>query len=344
MSRVWLKDEQTYIKDVDFFYRHKVRANVHMSVVPQEGEDAFGDLEMKTGVLFSVVPLVLLEENDECKEDWHEPFEVFDGHAGMHEPIVWWRALKALVLVESIDACWIHDFYWAMLYHDRGTFHFSIDRVCEYIGEEAYQHIMQASVPEYVLDSAEQMIAKGFDLYLSFLSDEVKAGTLRWSQRLKNMGVKHPDYWNAWKKAFDVIVEQYYDTLKNYAMSIDHGYTHNHDQKSFLMIGVECALVGAVDRGIDREYGGDVAVLFAIIFTQLGHDQVQEELEEKYQGRLSEWRKPFVRPPVEQRYKEAMAWGRRHFGIAMGSRYSDLLHELYVSYDELPILHPLVVE
>lgn len=344
MCSVWLKDEQTYIKDVDFFYHHKVRAQVRMSVVSQEGEDVFGDREMKTGVLFSVMPLALLEESDERKEDWREPFEVFDGHAGTEQPVVWWRALQALALAESIDACWIHDFYWAMLYRDRGTFHFSIDRVCEYIGEEAYQHIMQARVPEYVLDIVEQMNAKGFDLYLSFLSDEVKAGTLRWSQRLKNMGVKHPDYWDAWKKAFDAIVDRYYDAFKNYADSIEHSYTHDDDQKSFLMRGVEHALVGAVERGIDVRYGGDVALLFAIIFTQLAHDQVQEDLEQKYQGRLSKNHTSFACISVEQRFENATAWGMNYFGWHTAEEYGDLLHRLYRDYGNFPIVRPLVVE
>jgi len=185
-----------------------------------------------------------------------------------------------------------------------------------------------------------------------YVSDEIDAGTIRWSQELRRIGVKHPDYWRAYARAKAEIIVRYEPYLFAYAAHRKCPYERDPKQKGWGMIEVEWQMVACVERDIEGQYGADIAALLGILKAEIGTDDILEDLEKRHPSR-SERHKPFTRPTPDQRFHETVEWfvqGFTHEPVSGNpircsqEEYLETLHALYQRWDRLPVVHPLVLE
>jgi hypothetical protein len=352
MKRVLFKGN-VLMKRFDLYNRRGIEVEMVASLIIRDAKGCWGEDEMHMGILLECAPLTVLDSTD--GEISLEPFEEFNGHSAMFDPVRWWRALQFLEALPIIKDDLFHfGIYWGIDRDPDSSFKNHTDELRQAVGSEQYDEIMSRPVPEVILALLIQMADEGYDVHSALLSvsDEIDARTVRWSQELRRVGVKHPDYWRAYAAAKAVIVARYEPYLFAYAEHRKCPYARDPKHKGWGMIQVEWEIVASVERGIEERYGADIAALLGILREEIGTDDILEELEKRHPDR-GEGHKPFTRPTPDQRFQEMVAWFVQSFKEEPVSgnpvrfseaRYLETLHDLYRRWDRLPVVSPLVPE
>ena len=343
----------TSTKTFDLFEHWSIEAEVTPSLIMRDAKGCWDEEEIRMGILLECRPLAVLDGADE--EASLEPFEEFNGHSVTLDPVRWWRVLQFLEVLPIIKEDLFHNgIYWGIDRDPDSSFKSDVDALRQAVGDQQYHEIMSRPVPQEMITLLIQMADEGLDVHSALydVSDEIDAGTIRWSQELRRIGVKHPDYWRAYRSAKAEIIARYEPYLFAYAAHRKCPYERDWRQKGWIMLDVERQTVACVERDIEAQYGADIAALLGILKAEIGTDDILEDLEKRHPSR-SERHKPFTRPAPDQRFQETVKWfvqGFTHEPVlgnpmcCSQEEYLETLHALYQRWDRLSVVHPLVPE
>lgn len=351
--RTILFQGNTVIKQIDLYSHRGILAEVTPFVATKDAEDeddedARDEAEVQMGLLLQCTPLALLD--DAHADASLEPFEVFWGHEAMCNPIFWWRAVQcveAMPVLKDID-----DLYWGVgrRREPDGPFQREITNVRNAVGEQNYQKIMQHPLPAEIIDLLIRLVDEGhWDFHLPDVSKEIEVGTVEWTRELRRIGVKHPDYVRAYATAWATVLDQYRSYLSSYAEYADLPYNQEQGGPCMAMLGIECGIVACVERGVEKEYGPDIACLLSIIWERITDDGILENLEKRYL-RHDTQHPPCVRPTPQERFQETVIWFIERYApnkedpLQRREHYLNILREVYDRFEQLPVTNPLVPE
>lgn len=131
------------------------------------------------------------------------------------------------------------------------------------IGRLAYDAIMAMPVPEQIIRAILDNQRDDFAPALYPITDEVRAGTIRWRQEFAVAGIKHPDEIDAKKRAQEETVAKFERLLTSYAGS------RNLSRQCMGMDYVEGALLTLVDKGANQTHPDHVLVALAGVVGEL---------------------------------------------------------------------------
>ncbi len=340
----------TAVKVIHHYSHPKVEAEITPLLVVQDGKDAWGDDELHWGLILQCTPRTLLEEAGDPANAL-EPFEIDNTFSAWSNPIRWWRALQLIEAMPTLDHRNIGLHLWIATERpesdddfDRGV----IEELRNTLGEGYdYEEIMARPVPREITQLTVKLVDEGQDMHgVQYdLTDEIEAGTIRWSQELKRIGVSHPDYRRAMHAALEIVTARYEAHLFSYAAFRECPYTHARKEKGFIMLCIENCIYEAIERGIE-EYGMDITTMLAILHEEIDCDDIQEELEKKH-PHDREGCEPYVRPTPEERFTQAVTWYTEHFkeeaaAMLQKGELLETLHRLYDRWEKIPVTHPLV--
>jgi len=142
------------------------------------------------------------------------------------------------------------------------------------------------------------------------------------------------------------VIERYRAHLFSYAAFRGCPYGDDHREKCFLMIGIERCIYEAIERGIEQEYGMDMAAMLSILHEEITSDDILETLEKKHPSNC-ESRQPYMRPASEERFSQVLTWilttvYTQASTLPPNDELNKILHELYEHWDTMPIIQPLV--
>lgn len=336
-------------------------------LVLQQTEEAEEELLM--GFLFYCKPLALCEETLRTGTSiLPEPYEQDTLLPGRMDPVRWWRALQLLEAIPVINEnilplkLLISDLFLATRRHEPGSYvQMATARALNALApDQSYDEIMSRSVPIEIISMLVQLAEEGYDLSsaLYCVSDEIAAGTVCWSRELERIGVKHPNWRQAWHAARARISEQYAPYLASYAAWRGYSYQPGIDQKKSIELHViEQSLYEVVERGIEQQDGEAITVILAIAREQIETDDLLEQLEKQHPKQAASEKSHqiiiqlILRPEPQQRIQEIVAWFVEHHmqetstPDEMENRqrdYLERLKQLYERWEQLPIVHPLV--
>src|SRR5579859_2005075 len=215
------------VKQIKHYTHPYVEAEVTPIAVIQEGKNVWGEDELLWGLVLQCVPRSVLADAryDEGEEQIRalEPFEIDNTFSAWSNPTRWWRALQLLEAMPVLDHRNLGLDLWIAT--DRpdpeDTFE---QRIIEELRSTLaegynYEEIMGRPVPLEMIQLTIRLVDEGQDMHGAQcdLTDEIEAGTIRWSQELKRIGVSHPDYRRAVQSALAEVIERYRDHLFSYA-------------------------------------------------------------------------------------------------------------------------------
>lgn len=325
--------------------------------------------DITTEVSLAIVLIVGVNEWDESQTQmgillqYRDPQdntarEAFNGHDWQANLLVWIRALWFLSEIPIID----YSLFSCALYFlaepsDYVGVESELEDFLALIGATRYQELRQQT--PFELASVCQCLALlarfPESSVLHELSDEVRAGSIRWSQELRAAGVKHPDYWDTLYQAKVEIVGRYQAYMRSYTAFSRLPYDNEYGDSCYLTVIVEWEIAYCVERGIEQEYGPAIAFLMALLRARIKSDETHLQLQEKSRARISpeEWTKYWAcartPPSREDRFDQAITWFLAcaqalqpdHLVLPFES-YQGLLWELYNNYHQLQIHFPLV--
>lgn len=138
------------------------------------------------------------------------------------------------------------------------------------IGREAYEEIMSMPIPEEIiraiLDNQKNQRHEYFAPSLCPISDEVRAGTIKWRQEFAAAGIKHPDFIDRANRVYEkekVIRTKFIKILDSYAKS---GILKlQEDEKDC----IEEILLGLSRKGADQIYSNNALIALAVMSDNL---------------------------------------------------------------------------
>lgn len=342
------------VKTVNHYSHLSVDAVVTPLVVIQDGKDAWEDDELHWGLVLQCVPQSVLEDAREEEEDVEsalEPFEIDTTFSAWSNPVRWWRALQLLEAMPVLDHRNLELDLWIATGRpdpDDTFDHSLIQELRDTFAEGfTYEEIMARPVPLEITQLTLQLLDEGLEMHhvRYDLTDEIEAGTIRWSQELKRRGVIHPDYRKAVQAARDVVVERYKDHLFSYAAFRECSYENDSKQKAFIIVGIERCIYNAIERGIERDYGMDITALVSILHEEITCDDILEHLEKKH-PRDREGYEPYRRTTPEERFSRVIAWMTERCSkdgtVLLLAELDETLHQLFEQWETRPISQPLV--
>lgn len=336
------------VKCVDHYAHPEVEAEVTPLVVIQDGKNVWGEHEFQWGIIYQCIPQSLLQEiKEEDLASAMEPFEIDETFEAWSDPARWWRALE---LLRGMPVLGFPVFQHLWLATGRIDPDDEYDQRCieeirsTFAEGYDYDEIMARPVPLEVVQLAIQLFDEGLDMNsLCYdLTDEIEAGTIRWSQELKRIGVVHPEYRQAMQAARATVVERYRDHLFSYAAFRECPYSDDKHKKGFIMICIESNICAVIQRGIESQYGMDITAMLGILSEEITHDDILEKSDKKH-PREREGCIPFVRTPIEERFEQVLNW-MEHFSATpvLPDDLNTTLHQLYEKWESMPIINPLV--
>jgi len=153
-------------------YKHeRIEAEVMPSLIVREAKNCWDEEEIQMGILLECRPLVVQGGADE--EASLEPFEEFNGHSAMLDPVRWWRALQFLEALPIIKDDLFYFGIWGIDRDPDSSFRNYTDELRQAVGDQQYDEIMSRPVPEVIITLLIQMADEGLDvdsalLYLTF--------------------------------------------------------------------------------------------------------------------------------------------------------------------------------
>lgn len=340
------------VKTVKHYSHLNVEAVVTPLVVLQDGKDAWGEDELCWGLVLQCIPQSVLENARAEEEDVvHalEPFEIDNTFSAWSNPVRWWRALQLLEAMPTLNHRNLGLNLWIATGRPDPDDTFDQDSIQELRGTLekgfVYEEIMARPVPSEILQLTLQLLDEGQDMNVHDLTDEIEAGTIRWSQELKRRGVDHPDYRRAVRVAQAGVVERYKDHLVSYAAFRDCPYGDDPRQKGYIMVCIERCIYEAIERGIEQKYGMDITATVSILHEEITCDDILEYLEKKHPSDR-EGNTPYRRPTPEERFSHVLTWMTER--CSQGNRVlhtaecDETLHQMYEQWEKMPIILPLV--
>jgi len=342
----------TAVKVIHHYSHPKVEAEITPLIVVQDGKDAWGDDELHWGLILQCTPRTLLEEAGDPANAL-EPFEIDSTFSAWSNPVRWWRALQLLEAMPTLGRRNLGLHLWIATGRPDPDDDFDqnvIEELRSTLGEgHDYEEIMSRPVPMDIIKLTIQLVDEEQDMHgMEYdITDELEAGTIRWSQELKRIGVSHPDYRRAMHAALEIVIARYEAHLFSYAAFRECPYARDSQQKAFRMIGIEYQLYEAIERGIEQTYGQDITAMLSIIHEEITSDDILEELEKQHPHDW-EGREPYARPTPEERFTQVVTWYTEHFfkeaaaATLQKDELLETLHRLYDRWEEMPVTHPLV--
>jgi hypothetical protein len=188
---------------------------------------------------------------------------------GMLSPrnlIAAWRGTEILRHLDRIEHGTLHDAYTAGLRNPHSTDQETIDKIITKIGWGTYDRIMSAPVPNEIVQAiidGQQIEGENVLAPSTWpITDEVRAGTVRWRSEFTELGIKHPDEVDAEERRQNEIIARFEKLLSSYASYRGlprHCLGMNH---------VEGALLTIVDKQISQP--DEVLVALAGLLGNLG--------------------------------------------------------------------------
>jgi hypothetical protein len=332
-------------------------------LVLQQADEA--EEEPLMGFLFHCRPLVLCEETLPTGTNiLPKPFEQDALLPGRMDPIRWWRALQLFEAIPVVNEhllplkLLLSDLFLATRRHEPGSYVQKVTASARNTlsPDQSYDEIMRRPVPIEIINMLVQLAEEEYDMTsaLHCVSDEIAAGTICWSQALERIGVKHPDWWQAWREERARISERYAPYLVSYAAWQGHHYQPGIEKKKSVELHViEQCLSDVVERGIEQQYGEGITVMLAIAREKIETDNLLEHLERQQlasKEAIGQPHQPILRPEPQQRLQEITAWFVKHHTQeartpdevqARQRKYLETLEQLYARWDHLPIMYLL---
>lgn len=236
------------------------------------------------------------------------------------DPTLWWRFRRLLEAAAVIDFSDLEDALCALRRSDTYTL------VLEDMGisEQTYLAIMTAPIPEEVLAEAEALEKEGL-LDKASLSDEIAAGTLPWSQRVADLGVRHPHQ-------VDQMMDWMMQVLKRYENVIG-GISAERGGSDDFLASLKAHIALGVSYGVEDEYGRDVvfAVAVAAAIVQEMLEQDDDALDETVVvGEAADW--------ARKLFRRSSWWP---FPIRSHREYMRLIREIMEKAPKLPTKYPM---
>lgn len=294
-------------------------------------------------------PLKLLTE--ENPQEHEASFELVGLTSAFNDLILWWRTLQLLEALPVIDDTHFYiDLFIAAGRADADDDYEQqiIQEIRSLLGDACYEEILCRPVPLEIIRLLITLVDEGHDMHGAFftITEEIDAGTIRWSQDLKRIGVQHPDHVRAVKAAKEQLIDRYQVYLCSYATFRNCSYElGNRKRKAMIMLVIEWCLYHAVERGVEMEYGEEMAALLSIMLALIECDNAHERL-----GRTHpidrKGHTPFIRPPVEEHAETIVDWFLQSFSQEPTDEQRgallETLHTLSQRWRHLPVVNPLV--
>lgn len=109
-----------------------------------------------------------------------------------HNLIVCWRGMLILQEVKNFDDGDLCNAYYAGQRDPHDSDKHRIDKITAKIGRDTYDAIMARPIPDEVVNLIIKLTDEGEHVALWPITEEVKAGTLQWSEDFVRVGAKHP--------------------------------------------------------------------------------------------------------------------------------------------------------
>lgn len=253
-----------------------------------------------------------------------------------HDLIACWRGmliLQGMRVLEMGDLC---NAFYAGLRNPHESDRHRIDEVVTKIGRDAYDAIMARPVPNEVSDLLFKLASEDKHFALWAITDEVRAGTLKWSDDFARIGILHPQQVADREAAEKQVFARYESHLGDYAKN------HGFERECLIMWSIEEAIVEAVEKGIEAHHGEDIALGIAIvraIGATASFTAAVLELENE-EGLTRE---------ITEGIRQTATWVFSHFKtgwfIKMPKRsqkkYVSIMQKLNDDWPNMPVTHPL---
>lgn len=217
--------------------------------------------------------------------------------------------------------------YWAGVRDQNGIFPFAMEGVellVTHIGKETYDAIMAMKIPEEVVDYTIDCLRRGVSIAQSWITDEVRAGTVEWRDVFADFGVEHPSVVDAREQRNEEIRTQHQEALKSLIDFVNA--SHVVPGSDGISIGcnvynyIEATIVTAAgDRNAESELDmRTITALGYVVGSVACTESTHAYRSCNKEARLKLWRKEF-----EETIFDAALWLS-----ADGKQYFDGLYEV----------------
>lgn len=350
---IWQGD--LLVKEIQYRRLPPMYAEVTPLIVLQDGPVLCGLPRKHMGLVLRGQPRELLPtgNNEESKEQTPlTPFEL-DLTSALLDPIRWWRAAQLLAALPQVNLRCEFDLFIAAGrpepddYPDQRV----IREVRSALPERLYEEIMARPVPTDLLTWIVKHVDEGnngdLDEALWHLTKEIEAGSVRWSQKLRRIGVEHPDHRRAVNEARRQLALRYGPALCSYAAFQRYPYDPQNDwKKTGIMELVVSTLYESIERGIERDYGSSITMLVAVLVAEMELDQMMEQCAEEHPDYDCYQHPLWFHLSREERFAQMQRWraalGRGTPNPGIWENALPLLNRLCNEWKKMPIVCPLV--
>jgi hypothetical protein len=204
---------------------------------------------------------------------YDDPFDCGVGvyfNDGKDEGLVWgmmsprnliaaWRATEVLRRLDNIESGTLCDaFYTGVRDPHSSDMESHVKPTIAKIGQKAYKEIMSLPVPEQIIRAITDNQGEDFPPSRYPVTEEVRAGTIKWRQEFATVGIEHPDEVDVKEREQKMIIEKFDILLSRYAKE------HGRSRRCVGMLEIEGILIDLVKRGAHQKNSDLVLVSLAI--------------------------------------------------------------------------------
>ncbi|MFZ2025058.1 MAG: hypothetical protein WAV51_02150 [Microgenomates group bacterium] len=254
-----------------------------------------------------------------------------------HNLICSWRGmliLEQMLTLGDSDMC---DAYYAGQRNPHQSDKERVDKVRRKIGDKVYESILNQKIPDEISNLFVELTDKGDSVALWPITEEVRAGTLQWREDFKRIGAKHPSEEDARKTAEEKLLHRYDKYLSDYASEF------RYERECMIMWGIEGTIVDAYEKGVEQDYGQDIALGIAIVRAHGGVAAMAASF-------FSHGRNPnaVIDQEVDKETINASNWLVKQFTKGLlkkplhtAKEYATILTQLNENWNSLPVTHLL---
>lgn len=191
------------------------------------------------------------------------------GPAVPRDLIVSWRATELLRRFRKIEGNTLAKcYYCATRRIDDPDRQRHIGELVIQIGQAAYDEIMALAVPEEIVQAILDNQQSELSPDLHPITDEVRAGTIKWREEFATVGIKHPD-------AVDAEIRKNKETIARYEnLLVSFAQSHSMGRQCIGMGNVEGALLTIITKGAEQRHSMAVIVALAGVVGKVANSEL----------------------------------------------------------------------
>jgi hypothetical protein len=246
-----------------------------------------------------------------------------------------WRGMLILQEIKTLEKSDLSNAYYAGQRNPNENEKHRVVKIAAKIGQDVYDEIKAHPVPDEVVNLIIKLTDEGKPLALWPITDEVRAGTLKWCEDFVRIGVKHPNQIDNREVMEKRVIARYESHLQDYAKTL------GCSRDSLMMGCIESGIIDAVEKGVESTQGQDLVLGIAIAQARGGSAAFASFLGFGCDDN-------FIKQEVQRGTEEAARWlinrftkGWNRKPIRSESEYKVAISLLDDNWQNMPITHPL---